>query len=168
MSEKLTDKQARFCEEYLIDLNATQAAIRAGYSENSAMEQGYQLLQNTSVKEHLKKRQQKLQEKTGITQERVLNELAAIAFSDVRKFYNEDGTLKQITELDDETASALSGMDIDEIFEFVDGKKEKIGNTKKIKRWDKVKALENLAKHLGLFEADNIQKTNVITVIVEE
>lgn len=160
MSVKLTDKQQRFVEQYLIDLNATQAAIRAGYSENSAMEQGYQLLQNPSVQEYLQKRQEQLQKKTGITQERVLQELAAIAFSDVRKFYNEDGSLKSITELDDETAAAMAGMDIEEIFM----EKTHIGNTKKIKRWDKAKALELLGKHLGIFEKDNAQKSTIINV----
>lgn len=69
---KLTAKQEMFCKEYLIDLNATQAAIRAGYSEKTAMEQGYQLLQKTSVKENIQVLMDKRSERTEITADYVL------------------------------------------------------------------------------------------------
>src|SRR5436190_3999556 len=75
----LTAKQQRFCEEYLIDLNATQAAIRAGYSEKTAMEQGYQLLQKTSVQGSIQECQKKLSEKTELTTEWVLNRFRDIS-----------------------------------------------------------------------------------------
>lgn len=154
----LTDKQRRFCEEYLIDLNATQAAIRAGYSKDSAMEQGYQLLQKTSVSEFIQERQKQLQNKLHISQERVLQEYAKIAFADPRKFFDNAGNPMRIEDLDDDTAGALAG------FEVVVDKTEKDDETfeesatKKIKFWDKRKALEDLAKHLGMFEKDNSQK----------
>ncbi|MBB6672615.1 terminase small subunit [Cohnella nanjingensis] len=70
----LTAKQQRFVEEYLIDLNATQAAIRAGYSENTAQEQGSRLLSNVMVKEAIENRQEKIQEKTQVTQEWVIQQ----------------------------------------------------------------------------------------------
>ena len=79
---KLTDKQKRFCEEYLVDLNATQAAIRAGYSQKTAYRIGAELLQKTSVSEHLQKLIDERSKRTEITADRVLRELAAIAFSD--------------------------------------------------------------------------------------
>lgn len=72
---KLTEKQKRFVEEYLIDLNATQAAIRAGYSENSAMEQGYQLLQKTSVQHAIQQAQSKRAKRTEISQDDVIKGL---------------------------------------------------------------------------------------------
>lgn len=72
---KLTEKQKRFVEEYLIDLNATQAAIRAGYSENSAMEQGYQLLQKTSVQHAIQQAQNKRSKRTEISQDDVIKGL---------------------------------------------------------------------------------------------
>lgn len=72
---KLTEKQKRFVEEYLIDLNATQAAIRAGYSENSAMEQGYQLLQKTSVQHAIQQAQHKRSKRTEISQDDVIKGL---------------------------------------------------------------------------------------------
>ena len=77
----LTDKQKRFCEEYLIDLNATQAAIRAGYSPKTAEQTASRLLRNVKVQEYIAKRQKELSRSTHITQERVIKELALIAFS---------------------------------------------------------------------------------------
>ena len=78
---KLTDKQKRFVDEYLVDLNATAAAKRAGYSEKSASRIAIELLNKTHVSAEIQKRQAKLRGKLEITQERVLEELAAIAFA---------------------------------------------------------------------------------------
>ena len=77
---KLTAKQQRFVEEYLIDLNATQAAIRAGYSPKTANEQGARLLANASVQEAIAKAMAERSRRTGISQDRVIQELARIAF----------------------------------------------------------------------------------------
>lgn len=150
----MTAKQEKFAHEYLIDLNATQAAIRAGYSIKTAMEQGYQLLQKTSVQEFIQDLQLKLQTKTGITQEKVLAEFAKIAFFDIRKAYTVNGGLKNIHEFDDDVAGAVVGIETyDVTVEDV-----VIGTTKKIKIADKKGALDSLAKHLGMFEKDNAQK----------
>jgi phage terminase small subunit len=81
----LTSKQAKFVQEYLIDLNATQAAKRAGYSEKTAEQQGYQLLQNPSVAASLEKAMERRAIRTEISADRVLNELAKIGFVDIRK-----------------------------------------------------------------------------------
>lgn len=141
----LKEKQIRFCEEYLIDLNATQAAIRAGYSEKTAHSIGAENLIKPEIQNYLQKRRDELANSLNITQERVLKELAAIAFSDSRKFFAEDGALKPITDLDDESSAAISGMDIEEIKQ--DG--FTVGTVKKLKRWDKVKALDSLCRVLG-------------------
>ena len=78
---KLTPKQERFCEEYLIDLNATQAAIRAGYSANTAREQGAQNLSKLNIQEKIAELQAERSKRTEITQDRVVKELAAMAFA---------------------------------------------------------------------------------------
>ena len=83
---KLTDKQKRFVDEYLVDLNATAAAKRAGYSEKSASRIAIELLNKTHVSAEIQKRQAKLRGKLEITQERVLEELAAIAFANGTDF----------------------------------------------------------------------------------
>lgn len=84
MANKLTDKQARFVEEYLIDLNATQAAIRAGYSEKTAQEQSSRLLSNVMVKEAVERGKAKTANKLEITRERVLQTIAEIAFEEIK------------------------------------------------------------------------------------
>ena len=76
----MTDKQKRFCEEYMIDLNATQAAIRAGYSVKTANEQGARLLANVSVHQEIERLKAERSRRTGITADRVLQELARIGF----------------------------------------------------------------------------------------
>ncbi|WP_082017872.1 terminase small subunit [Leisingera sp. ANG-Vp] len=81
----LTAKQERFVAEYLIDLNATQAAIRAGYSAKTAHSVGHENLRKPEIAKAIQEAQAKRSEKTGITQERVLQELARIGFADIRK-----------------------------------------------------------------------------------
>ncbi|MBA8838348.1 phage terminase small subunit [Ochrobactrum sp. RH2CCR150] len=81
----LTAKQERFVAEYLIDLNATQAAIRAGYSEKTAQQQRSRLLLNVLVQEAIAKGREKTAAKLEITKERIVDELAKIAFADIRK-----------------------------------------------------------------------------------
>lgn len=151
---KLTAKQERFISEYLIDLNATQAAIRAGYSEKTATEQASRLLTNVKVQETISKAQNKTATKLEITKDRIVEELAKIAFADMRKAVKWgptqntkqmiDGTvvvssgvtLIDSSELDDDTAAAVS----------------EIANTRegvKIKLHDKKTALVDLAKMLG-------------------
>lgn len=141
---KLTEKQKRFCEEYLVDLNATKAAIRAGYSEKRASEQAHQLLQKTTVSEHLKKLMNERSKRTEITADRVLQELAAIAFCD-RTELAQVGDHGEVyftptEQLPDEIKRVIAGIE-----------NGKYGT--KVATYDKVKALELLGKHLGLFTA---------------
>ena len=98
----ITKKQKRFVEEYLIDLNATQAAIRAGYSVNTAQEQGYQLLQKTSVQQEIAKAMAERSRRTGINQDRVLLELAKIAFANIGDIMDYDkGKIKETATRED-------------------------------------------------------------------
>lgn len=163
---KLTPKQEMFCLEYLKDLNATQAAIRAGYSENTANEQGSQNLAKLSIQEFISELKKKRIEKIEVTSDMVLKELANIGFSDIRKFYHEDGKLKLPNELDDNSASALGSLEVDEIWGFnIDSDSREVqGQTKKIKLYDKLKALEMIGKHIGFFEKDNEQTKAALLV----
>ena len=146
-AKKLTPKQQRFVDEYLVDLNATQAAIRAGYSKKTAYRIGASLTQKSSVSIAIQKALARREKRTEITSDMVVRELARIAFSDTRKLFNEDGSMKLPHEMDDDTAAALAGVDT---FEESD-KGAIIGYTRKVKRWDKTRALELLGKHLGMF-----------------
>jgi len=162
---KHAEQQERFCDEYLIDFNGKQACIRAGYSARSAARQAVRLLELPQVQEWLQQKKKAVSSKLQINQQRTLLEIGRIAFSDIRKIFNEDGTLKQVHELDDDTAAALAAVDIEELFENM-GKAGKvpIGFAKKVKLWDKLKALEMLAKHYGLLgdEDKNDMKFSVV------
>jgi len=146
----LNERRAAFAREYVIDYNATQAAIRAGYSAKTAQEQASRMLTNAQVQAAIAEEQQKRVKRTEITQDRVLQEVARLAFLDIRKALNEDGTLKRITELDDDTAAALAGLDIFEEFTGKGEDREFVGYTKKIKLADKKGALELLMRHMGM------------------
>ena len=147
MARGLNSRQIRFVDEYLIDLNATQAAIRAGYSEKMAGRIGYQLLEKTRVQEAIQARQADRSARTEITQDRVLKELARIGFFDIRKLTNSDGTAKPLNELDDDTAAAIAGLDIVLIGNDTVG----MGTVLKFKIAGKVAALELMGRHLSMF-----------------
>jgi phage terminase small subunit len=149
----LNARQEQFVAEYLIDLNATQAAIRAGYSPKTASEQSFDLLRKPQIAQAIAEKRQEAQKSTNITVERVLKEVAGLAFFDVRKLVNADGSPKRITDLDDETARAIQGIELQTV---KDGEND-FALVRKYKVADKNAALEKLMKHLGLFEKDNSQ-----------
>lgn len=161
-STKLTPKETKFVKEYLIDLNATAAAIRAGYSEKTASQIGYQKLQKNSVQEAITVAQKELSVKSGITPEKVIEGFRQIAEADIADCYDENGNLKNIHDIPKATRMALAGLDVFEEFEGRGENREQIGFTKKIKLWDKLKALDSLAKHFGLYNADQSQKPKAI------
>ena len=151
---KLTPKQMRFVDEYLVDLNATQAAIRAGYSTKTAAFIGAQNLKKLQIAEEISRRQKDLQRRTEVTQDRVVKELARIAFADMtdyaqvetRMIEKDDGTevsyqavaLKETAELSAEQRAALAGI-------------KQGANGIEVKLHDKIKALELLGRHIGMF-----------------
>jgi phage terminase small subunit len=145
----LTAKQQRFVEEYLIDLNATQAAIRAGYSEKTAYSQGQRLLNNVEIQKAVAEAQEDRSNRTKITADRVLQELARIGFSDLRNMLT-DG-------IEVVTNTGERGKD-------EDGRKI-VEHTHKIKVWDKNSALEKLGKHLGMF-TEKIEHSGGVSVNV--
>ncbi len=156
----LTAKQQRFVDEYLIDLNATQAAIRAGYSKKTAQVQSARLLSNVMVSAAVAKGMKSRSTRTGITQDMVLRELAKIGFSDIRKVVRWGETMVRMvdgeeecaedmvpyhglalidsTEIDDDTAAAIA-----EVSQGRDGLK--------VKLHDKKGALVDIGRHLGMF-----------------
>jgi len=147
----LNDKQQRFVDEYLIDLNATAAYRRAGYTAkgNAAEVNAARLLRNAQVVLAVKEAMKARETRTMITQDRVLQELARIAFFDIRKLYNEDGSMKLPHELDDDAAAVLSGVDIST--SLIAGAEEPTSvQTKKAKVFDKGAALTLAMRHLGM------------------
>ena len=141
----LTEKQQRFVDEYIVDLNATRAAIRAGYSPKTAESQGARLLRNAKVQEAVRNAKQSRQERTRVTADQTVREIARIAFADPRGLVNEKGGAKSLHELDDNLAAAVSSIEVDEYGKV------------KYKLWVKNQALDMLMKHMGLYEKDNSQ-----------
>jgi phage terminase small subunit len=151
----LTPKQQRFVEEYLIDLNATQAYLRAGYKVKpaSARVQSCRLLADPNIALAIEEAKARRSERVEITQDRVLQEIARIAFFDVRKLYREAGGMLDPHELDDDAAAVLVGVDIVEETEAKEGGgREVTGYVKKAKLADKVAALTLAARHLGMLK----------------
>jgi len=145
----LNGRQKKFVEEYLVDLNATQAFIRAGYKArgNAAEVNAARLLRNAQVAVAIQAQQAARSARTEITQDQVLRELARIGFFDIRKLVNADGTAKSLTDLDDNTAAAIAGLDIVLIGNDTVG----AGTVLKFKIAGKVAALELLGRHLAMF-----------------
>jgi phage terminase small subunit len=157
MESKLTDRQDRFCLEYIIDLNATQAAIRAGYAENSAMEQGHQLLQKTSVLERIKDLKESRSKRTQITADRVIRELAKIGFANIQDYIKTGNEAKDFSKISRRHAAVISSIKVTEIAGADFSK-----TTTEFKLHDKLSALEKIGRHLGIYEKDNQQKVQDI------
>lgn len=159
---KLDAKEQRFVDEYLVHLDPKKAAIDAGYSKTVAASKAYQWVSNSKVKPHvyaaIKEAQQKRSERTHITADRVLQELARIAFFDPRKLLNDQGHPKSLTELDDDTAAAVAGLDLLEEYRGEGKERQFVGYVKKFKIADKNTALTNAMRHLGLLK-DKVEMT---------
>lgn len=162
----MNERQKRFADEYLIDLNAERAAIRAGYSERFARGNAHKLVANSCIADYIRQRQADRIERTEITQDKVLRELAIIAFSNAADYakviekemkvtddegrtypvYNDDGTPMMIRTVEPVLTDNLT-----------ENQKKALSVIKKgrdgfeVKPYDKVRALELLGKHLGMF-----------------
>ncbi|HUU16524.1 MAG TPA: terminase small subunit [Sedimentisphaerales bacterium] len=161
---KLTDKQERFCQEYIIDLNATQAAIRAGYSKKTARIKGCQLLTKVNIQNKIQKLKAERSDRVQIEADSVVKELAIVAFSNIRDYLtvDEDGDvfLKGFDKIDAEKLAAIESIKTNTT-------SNKGGNreytTTQFKLHSKLNALEQLGRHLGIYEKDNEQSRTIPT-----
>lgn len=151
---KLTDKQRRFVDEYLIDLNATQAAIRTGYSAKTAEQQGSRLLINVKVQQAISKKMAERSKRTGINQDRVVLELARIAFVKLTDVVDNDGKIKEDA-TDDDLAC----------IESIKYKPTDAGVEREVKVSPKIKALELLGRHLGMWN-DKLDVSVVRPIVI--
>ena len=138
---KLTEKQQRFVDEYLIDLNATQAAIRAGYSAKTACEQGARLLANVKVQGTIAEHMAERSKRTGVNQNRIVRELAKIAFVNLTDIVDEEGRIRS-----NEDLSCLESIKYKESSSDTGDSVER-----EVKIASKLKALELLGKHVGMW-----------------
>lgn len=151
----LNARQQRFVEEFCVDLNATQAAIRAGYSRNTAGSQGQRLLTNAEIQRAVEAAQREHSHATGVTVERLIREMAALAFSDVAALLDEAGNLRPVSDWPAAVRPAIRKIRVRREAPKEDGAQS--CEVIELAFWDKTKAQDMLAKHLGLYAADNRQ-----------
>ncbi|WP_219096568.1 terminase small subunit [Pseudomonas sp. UMAB-40] len=146
----LTAKQQAFVIEYLVDLNATQAAIRAGYSKRGAKDQAWQLMQRPDIAAAIKAAMEARNERTKVDADYVLSRLTEIDQMDLLDILEDDMSIKPLSKWPKVWRQSLSGFDIAEMFEGVGKERDLVGLMKKIKWPDKVKNLELLGKHVNV------------------
>jgi phage terminase small subunit len=156
---ELTPKQKRFVEEYLVDLNATKAAERAGYSADTARQIGSENLSKPVIQEAINVAVEERSQRVEVTQDMVVRELAMISFVDIRQAFDADGNLLPVKDLPENVARAIGGLDLRHV------KTRTLGNdgeetvteeeyVKNLKLIDKKGGLELLGRHLKMFGAD--------------
>ncbi|WP_427928633.1 terminase small subunit [Agrobacterium cavarae] len=147
----LTAKQRAFVREYLIDLNATKAAIRAGYSEKTAHSQGPRLLENVGIAASIEKAKAQRSERTQIDADWLLKRLADEAVADIADLYDENGGLKPVDQWPLIWRQGLvSGIEVEELFDGRGEDREHIGRVRKVKLSDRIKRLELIGKHVDV------------------
>jgi phage terminase small subunit len=169
----LTAKQQTFVEEYLVDLNATQAAIRAGYSAKTAEQQGPRLLGNVEVQAAVQAAMAARSERTEITQDMVLRELAKIGFADIRRAVIWRANVTGMVQEDDGTerlavTNEVQLVDSDKLDDQTAGAVAEVSQTAqgglKIKLHDKQAALVNIGRHLGMFK-DKVEHSGGVALV---
>lgn len=155
----LKPKHKLFVKEYMVDLNSTQAAIRCGYSEKTARQIGSKLLTNVDIMEAIENEYKLRSQRTEITADRTLLEIARLAFNDPRKAFDANGNLLPVKKWPDEVAAAISSIKVVEQKNSDGG----IDTVKEVKFWDKGKQIELAGRHLGLFN-DKLNLNNNVNV----
>jgi len=151
--DKLNDQQKLFCQKYVeLSFNGTNAAIAAGYSKKTAESQASTLLRNPKVQKELARLTAKIANKFEVTTERVILELARIAFCDIGELFDEEDQLRAIRQLPEDLRASISGVEFKRLFSGQGKSRKHTGNLAKVKKSDKVKALELLGRHLALFQ----------------
>lgn len=162
MSEqKLTDKQKIFCREYIIDWNATRAAIVAGYSEKTASEVAYENLRKPQIEKYIEKIRADLEKQAGISRLRVLTEHIKLAFSSIAHMHNTWIDRKDFEELTEDQKSCISEIQTRVVRRAINDEICDVEEIK-IKLYDKQKALDSITKMLGYDAATKIEQSGTV------
>lgn len=144
----LNPKQAAFVREYLVDLNKTQAATRAGFAHPEV--QGSRLFGNVRVRAAIDAALAKRAAKLEVSTDRTLRELARLAFADLGEAFDSEGRLLPMGKMPEDIRRALSGVEVEQLFDGAGPERYHAGDTVKVKGWDKVGALKLLMQHQGM------------------
>jgi phage terminase small subunit len=165
MSKRLTPKEEQFCQAYLIDFNGAKAARSVGYSSKAGKEIAYELLTKPHIQGRISQLRLEMGKGFNITRERIAQELALIAFGDTKVVFDENGSLKHPDEWNDEGRIVSSYEETVTTF----GTEENGGTktTKKVRLWEKTKALEQLARLMGYNEPEKLLLSGVKINVTE-
>jgi phage terminase small subunit len=147
----LTPKKELFCREYMVDMDATKAAIRVGYAASNAAHQGCNLLKEPAVAAFIQRELAKREKKLTLSADRVLSELSIIAFADPIKMLGKDGGLLPLHEMPEEIRRAIAAVEVEQLYAGAGSNKAQVGQVIKIKFWPKGHALETLGKYFKLW-----------------
>jgi phage terminase small subunit len=153
-SGDLNQRQSAFVEAFLTDGNATQAAIKAGYSPRSASSTGYDLLQNPRIRAALRGRQQKRAQMADVNAASVLRMAQRLAFYDARELFDANGQMMPVHALPDDIAAAVQGLEVEQT---------PLGQRVKYKLADKGAGVDRLMRHLGMYGEDNRQGADAVS-----
>ena len=167
--DELSEKQEAYCQNYIICGNQS-AAYRIAYdadamNQNSVAVEACRLHANPNIALRIKALQKEVYERNKITIDELIQNLAGMVRFDIASLYDDDGRLLPLKQIPLEARQMISQLDSDELYEYIDGQKETLGFTKKIRTYSKLDAVEKLMKHLGGYEKDNKQKELNVTVI---
>lgn len=154
----LHQRRTRFVKEYLLEQNATKAAIAAGYSEKTAGQQGHRLLKDAQIRAQIEQKNAEINKSLDLSAERIKQELARLCYYDPGQFVNPDGSAKAFNELDEDSRRAIAGFECAELFTGSGEKREAAGYIKKFKLADKGRALE-LAARVQKLLVDRVEVT---------
>lgn len=159
----LNPKQKRFCEEYVIDHNGTQAAIRAGYSKKAAAPTASEFLTNPKIQLYISDLQEQIRIRANVSADMVVEELKSLGFWSIKDFVGLANTVNDLSKMDRKTLRPVTGIKTTTKWEMI-GKMLQPVTTTELKFADKRSALEALGRHLGIFKDDNEQKALKIKV----
>lgn len=164
VEESLNDKQKQFCREFVVDFNATQAAIRAGYSEKSARSQSCELLTKPNIQAFLADLKAKRSKKTQITAERVLQELARIGLSDIGEFVDHENNPVVVKNLKKGLRAAVSAVKYKKRIYFDSNGQPVTVESHEVALWDKLSALDKIGRHLGMWDRETNNAIQPVTI----
>lgn len=162
-SSGLADRQELFCQEYAKTLKGAKSAEAAGYSKQTANVQAALLLKTPKVKERIQEIVGQRLKKNMATIDFVISELFRVASLDISKAYDETGRMLPVSEMPEDVVRAITSVESTELFDFSGGEKTQIGETKKIRVADKLRALELLGKYHKLF-IDRVEHSGGMTL----
>lgn len=166
-SNRLSEKQMRFIEEYLVDMNATRAATAAGYKSSYPNVVGHDLLRHPVVGKRIEEAIKARAYSMGITANRVLEELAKLAFGDIRDIFDEDGKLINPKNLPGKVAARVASIKVNTSTIYDKEGNAVVEYVVELKQHDKLVALDKLARHLGLYRDDEDGKSGKeLTIVV--